>query len=75
MTHPSDEIVLQITEAVSEVLGTPVETLPILSHAIDIDALTTLIANDPANDVTVSFTYAGLHVLVHSDRTVDVRPL
>lgn len=75
MMNPTDEIVLQVTEAVSKESGTPVEGLPILYDTIDVDALGALMADSPANDITVSFTYAGLHVIVHSDWTVDVRPL
>lgn len=66
---------MPIIEAVSEVLETPVETVPPLSDAIDVDGLEELITHDPAHDVTVTFAYAGLRVLVHSDGTVYVRPL
>lgn len=75
MTRPPNEITTPIIEAVSEVLETPVETVPPLSDAINIDGLEELITDDPAHDVTVTFAYAGLRVLVHSDRTVYVRPL
>ncbi|QSG12483.1 hypothetical protein HSBGL_2074 [Halapricum desulfuricans] len=43
---------MPIIEAVSEVLETPVETVPPLSDAIDVDGLEKLITHDPANDVT-----------------------
>lgn len=66
---------MPITEAVSEAVDTPVETLPPLSDAIDLEGLETLMTDNPAHDVTVIFAYAGLRVLVHSDRTVYVRPL
>lgn len=66
---------MPITEAASEVLETPAETLPPLSDTIDVDGLEALITDNPTHDVTVTFAYAGLRVLVHSDRTVYVRPV
>lgn len=65
---------VRIIEAVSVVSETPVETLPPLSDAIEVDGLEALITDNPVHDVTVTFAYAGVRVLVHSDRTVYVRP-
>lgn len=75
MPQPPNEITMPIAEAVSEVLETRAETLPPLSESIDVDGLEALMTDNPAHDVTVTFAYAGLRVLVHSDRTVYVRPL
>jgi hypothetical protein len=75
MAQPSNEITTPITEAVSEALETPVETLPPLSNVIDVGGLEALMTDNPAHDVTVTFAYAGLRALVHSNRTVYVRPL
>jgi hypothetical protein len=75
MAPTTNEITMPITEAVSAVVERPVETLPPLSDTINVDGLETLMTDDPAHDVTVTFAYAGLRVLVHSDRTVYVRPL
>lgn len=75
MTQSPDEITTPISEAVSAVLETPVERLPPLSDAIDVDGLEALVTDDSAHDVTVTFAYAGLRVLVHANRTVYVRPL
>lgn len=75
VAQPPNEITTPITEAVSEVVETPVEALPPLSDAINVSGLEALITDNPAHDVTITFAYAGLRVLVHSDRTVYVRPL
>jgi hypothetical protein len=75
MAQPPTEITSPITEAVSAVLETPVETLPPLSNAIDVGGLEALMTDNPAHDVTVTFAYAGLRVLVHANGTVYVRPL
>lgn len=66
---------MPIAEAVSDALETPIEELPPLSSAIDLDGLDALITNSQPHDVTVTFSYAGLRVLVHSSNTVYVRPL
>lgn len=75
MTQLPNEITTPISEAVSEVLDKPIDTLPPLSESIDVGGLEALITDNPAHDVTVTFVYAGLHILVHSDRTVYVRPI
>lgn len=75
MPQPPNEITTSIIEAVSEVLEKPVESLPPLSNAIDVGGLEALITDNPSHDVTITFAYAGLRVLVHSNRTVYVRPL
>jgi len=69
------EIAMPIAEAVSDALGTRIEELPPLSHAIDLDGLDAVITNDQSDDVTVTFSYAGHRVLIHSSNTVYVRPL
>lgn len=66
---------MPIAEAASDALETPMEELPPLSTAIDLDGLDAVITNSQSNDVTVIFSYAGLRVLVHSSNTVYVRPL
>lgn len=65
---------MPIAEAVSDALETPIEELPLLSDAIDPDGLDTLMSNSRCDDITVTFSYAGLRVLVHSEDTVYVRP-
>ena len=74
MKPPPDEITLSITEAVSDALGAPVEELPPLSRSIDLDGLETLVSDERARDVTVTFSYAGLQVVVHSADVVYVHP-
>lgn len=66
---------MTIAEAVSDALNTPMEELPPLSHSIDLEGLDAIITNDRSNDVTVTFSYAGHRVLVHSDNLVYVRPI
>ena len=69
------EISMPIAEAVSDALETPIEELPPLSRAIDLDALDAVMTHKRSDDVTVTFSYAGLRVLIHSTNTVYVRPL
>ena len=66
---------MPISEAASDALETPVKELPPLSNAIDLDALDAIITNNRSHDVTVTFSYAGLRVLVYSNNTVYLRPL
>lgn len=75
MQQPLAEITVRIAEAVSAALNVPIEDLPPLSQAIDLEAVEAIVTGDPDHDVTVTFAYAGLRVLVHSRRTVYVRPI
>lgn len=63
-----------ITEVVADAADTPIEDLPALRDSIDPDALVMLLADDIAEDVTVTFTYAGRDVLVSSEGIVYVWP-
>lgn len=78
MAQSPEEVCVTVTETVSDALETPVEDLPPLSNAIDIDALDALVRSTGAAGspgVTVTFTYSGLRVLVQSGQIVYVRPL
>lgn len=74
MSEAPEELLLVIAETVSDALNTPVEELPPLSQSIDLEGLEAVVTDDRAHDVTVTFTYAGHRVLVHSDNLVYVRP-
>ncbi|MCU4726406.1 HalOD1 output domain-containing protein [Halapricum hydrolyticum] len=76
-THP-DEIAITVIETASDALKVPIEELPPLSDAIDVDALEAIATSPlttPQSTVTVTFTYAGLHVFVSSEKIVYVRPI
>jgi hypothetical protein len=75
MGEPPDEVLLPIVESASRALETPVEELPPLSEAVSVDGLAAIVDADESHDVTVTFAYAGLRVLVHSGRTVYVTPI
>ena len=75
MRNSSEELFMTITEAVSDALNTPMEQLPPLSQSIDLDGLGEIVTENRPHDVTVTFSYAGHRVLVHSDGTVYVRPI
>ena len=75
MRTSSEEPLVSITEAVSDALNTPMEQLPPLSQSIDLDGLVEIVTENRSHDVTVTFSYAGHRVLVHSDGTVYVRPI
>jgi hypothetical protein len=73
MGQVPEEVTVPIVETAADVLGTGVEDLPPLSESVPIDGLDAVVA-DPTQDVTVTFTYAGLRVLVRSGGTVYVSP-
>jgi hypothetical protein len=78
MDPPPDKLTIRISRAASVALETPIEELPPLSEAINPDALESLIVptpTDSASNVTVTFSYAGLHVFVQTDNTVYVRDI
>lgn len=79
MVQPPNEITIPLSEAVSDALDRPVTELPPLANAIDPAGLDTIVSGHPSHDVTISFTYADLHVIVRSDTnsetTVYVSPL
>lgn len=74
MEEAYDQTLLLITEAVSDALETPVKELPPLSESISLDGLDAILSHTDPADVSVSFSYAGLRVFVHSEGVVYVRP-
>lgn len=74
MGETPSEISIPIAEAVSDALEAPIEELPPLSGAIDLDGLNALMSNSRCDTIVVTFSYAGLRVLVHSADTIYVRP-
>lgn len=75
MAIPPDEPLMAVAEVVSDALETPIEELPPLSESVDLEGVDRLVTDHPSHDVTITFSYAGLRVLVHSGPTVYVRPL
>lgn len=75
MEESRTEICMPIAEAAADALQKPVEELPPLSGAVDVDGLDALVSRNPDNEVTVTFSYAGLYVHVHSDDVVYVHPI
>jgi|AntDeeMinimDraft_4_1070355.scaffolds.fasta_scaffold23057_1 hypothetical protein len=74
MEHPP-EITIPIAETVSEALERPIEDLPPLSDSISLDGVEAIVAAASSGDVRISFTYAGLYVVVDSGQTVYVEPI
>ena len=75
--HP-DKIKVLIAETASDALEVPIEDLPPLSEAINLDAIESLIRSSRTNrssHVTVTFQYAGLWVFVCSGNTVYVQQI
>ena len=66
MAQPPREMTTSILEPVSAVSEAAVETLPPLSNTTEADGLEAFIPDNPVYDVTITFAYAGLRVLVHS---------
>lgn len=78
MATPSNEIILRISETVSESLDIPVNELPPLSDVIDPDGLDAIVSTTdsaPAGAVSVRFEYAGLELFIHSDDIIYVQPI
>lgn len=75
MEEAQREASVLVCETVAESLEQPMETLPPLSNAIKPDALDSIVSEDSTHDVTVTFAYAGMRVLVNSGHTVYVQPL
>lgn len=75
MEEAQKEASVLVCETVAELLQEPMETLPPLSNAIDLDGLNAIVTDDPSQDVTITFSYAGMRVFVHSGSTVYVRPI
>lgn len=78
MGPPSEEIILRISEAVSEALEIPIYELPPLSDVIDPDGLDAIVSTTEdasSRAVTVRFEYAGLELFIHSDDIIYVQPI
>ena len=75
MQQVTDETTLTVVKTVSDVLGVAHDELPPLSNSIDLDALDAAVTDDPAANVVVKFTYAGLRVTVSSRETASARPI
>lgn len=74
MSGVHKEICVTVSETVSDALGEPVDALPPLADAVDTDGLDAVVTDDGSQDVTITFSYAGMSVFVRSDSTVYVRP-
>lgn len=74
MSGVHKDISVTVSETVSDALGEPVNALPPLSDAVDTDGLDAVVTDDQSQDVTITFSYAGMSVFVRSDSTVYVRP-
>lgn len=78
MSTPADDVTVTVCETVADALATPIEELPPLSNAIDLEGLSAIVTSKTAvrpPGVTVTFEYAGLEVVVHSDGIVYARPI
>ena len=78
MEGTTDDTVVAVSKVVSEATERPMEELPTLSRVIDINALDRLVSSPacaPPSDITVTFEYAGLHVVAHSHGLVYATPV
>lgn len=78
MTHQDPEVSVIVAETVSDAVETPIEELPPLSDVIDLDAFDAVVASSETGespDFSVGFTYAGVRVVVLSQRTVYAGPI
>lgn len=60
-----------VVQAISETTGIDVLDLPPLNNVIDPDSLDGLFSGRDTIG-SVNFEYAGHHITVHADRTVDI---
>lgn len=75
MTVTPTELTNVVVETVSDARGIPIEELPPLAEAVDIDAVAALISastTDP-KAVTITFSYAGLCLSVSPGAVVHVQ--
>jgi hypothetical protein len=76
-TPGADQISVRIVQGVAQLTGRDPEDLPVLESFIDTDALENLFeaarprSTDPID--SLSFEYAGCHVVVNADDTVFVQ--
>ena len=63
--NPPDGLAIAIVQRVARVNSTSVEQLPPLQHAIDIEALTTLVLS--GDGVCVEFVYADCTIVVREE--------
>lgn len=68
--HNSD-ILLTIITGLEEIYGDPMEELPRVGDAVDIDALINLVSDDVAKTVQASFEYQDVTVVVNG-QTVEI---
>lgn len=76
MELTTDEMTNVVAETTADALEMPVTEIPPLSDVMDFDALATLASATPTGSpdgVTVTFSYAGLDVLVYGGATVVVQ--
>lgn len=66
-----EPLFIAVSDAVSDAMSVPIAELPPLGFVVDADALGTVFdTRSPSGRLT--FEYAGMRVVVHADRTVDV---
>ena len=71
--NSSDELCYRIVSAVAERRGVGVDDIEArLNDVVDVDALDRLLGDDADGDRSVSFSLAGVEVLVTADRAVLV---
>ena len=75
MERCPDELTISIIQAIADVLDRPVEDLPPISNSIDLGALDAIVPTDSTADVTVSFRYEDLYIVVRSGYVVYVQPI
>jgi hypothetical protein len=74
-TAPNDDdpIATSLVLTIASIKDTRATQLPPLAQTIDPDALEAIFAD--AQNSTLSFSYAGFEVTVHSDASFELRPL
>lgn len=72
METSSAKTIVTVSETAADALHLSTDEIPPLWNAIDPDALATLVSRP---DVTVTFQYAGLDLVVHSGDTVYAQPI
>jgi hypothetical protein len=78
MGATTNDTVVAVTEVVSDALEAPMEELPPLSRVVDLDAVDTLVSSNASTrppGITVTFTYAGLTVVIQSHGMVYATPI
>lgn len=63
----TNDILASVVTALETATGDDMETMPLVSDAVNVDAMCRLLEDDPTGDTEVHFDYQDHHVVVSTD--------